>query len=106
MGHSEPLAPKSRFTKGIVRPENGISCSGKRNAFHKREKHREAREWAYRHFPDREHGEWFGYLHRDGSLSTRVEGTLFKGAFHLPRMQLVCMQILDRIAARPSHSQA
>ena len=24
-------------------------------------------------FPDPEHGEWFGYLHRDGSISSTLE---------------------------------
>jgi N-acylglucosamine 2-epimerase len=57
--------------------------------------HREVHDWAYQHFPDPVHGEWFGYLHRDGSLSTRVKGTMWKGPFHLPRMQLYCWKILE-----------
>jgi N-acylglucosamine 2-epimerase len=62
-------------------------------------------EWAYAHFPDREHGEWFGYLHRDGTVSTRLKGNVWKGPFHLPRMQWYCtlriqeMLGLDRGAA-------
>ena len=43
-------------------------------------------DWSFAHFPDREHGEWFGWLHRDGSLSQRAKGNMFKGPFHLPRM--------------------
>jgi N-acylglucosamine 2-epimerase len=43
-------------------------------------------DWSFAHFPDRDHGEWYGYLHRDGSLSQRAKGNLFKGPFHLPRM--------------------
>lgn len=31
--------------------------------------HRMVHDWAYEHFPDPRHGEWFGYLHRDGSLA-------------------------------------
>jgi N-acylglucosamine 2-epimerase len=46
----------------------------------------EVHEWSFAHFPDREHGEWFGYLHRDGRISQRAKGNLFKGPFHLPRM--------------------
>lgn len=56
--------------------------------------HSEIHEWAYRHFPDSEHGEWFGYLHRDGGISSTLKGNLWKGPFHLPRMQLTCWQIL------------
>ncbi|MEZ6138661.1 MAG: AGE family epimerase/isomerase [Pirellulaceae bacterium] len=51
-------------------------------------------DWAYQHFPDADYGEWFGYLHRDGSLSSTLKGNLWKGPFHLPRMQLVCWKLL------------
>lgn len=46
-------------------------------------------------FPDREYGEWFGYFHRDGSLATRIKGNLYKGPFHVPRMYMKCIEILD-----------
>ncbi len=59
--------------------------------------HERVREWTYSHFPDREHGEWYGYLHRDGSVSTVVKGTMYKGFFHIPRMNLVCWEILTRM---------
>lgn len=59
--------------------------------------HRQIRDWAWAHFPDREHGEWFGYLHRDGSLSQRAKGNLWKGPFHLPRMLVMLLRILERI---------
>ena len=50
--------------------------------------HEQVHDWSFAHFPDREHGEWFGWLHRDGSLSQRAKGNAFKGPFHLPRMLL------------------
>ena len=56
--------------------------------------HRMIHDWTYSHFPDADHGEWFGYLHRDGSLSSTLKGNFWKGPFHLPRMQLVCWQLL------------
>lgn len=56
--------------------------------------HRMIHDWTYSHFPDHKHGEWFGYLHRDGRLSVPLKGNLWKGPFHLPRMQLTCWQIL------------
>jgi N-acylglucosamine 2-epimerase len=49
--------------------------------------------WTYSHFPDPEHGEWFGYLHRDGRISSTLKGGLWKGPFHIPRMQLFCWQL-------------
>lgn len=59
--------------------------------------HRTAHNWAYAHFPDPKHGEWYGYLHRDGSLSTRLKGNMWKGFFHLPRMQWYCWQRLEEM---------
>lgn len=56
--------------------------------------HRQVHEWAYAHFPDPLYGEWFGYLHRDGSVATRLKGNMWKGPFHLPRMQWYCWQRL------------
>ncbi len=51
--------------------------------------------WAFEHFPDRQHGEWFGYLHRDGRRSSTLKGNLWKSCFHLPRMLLVAARLLD-----------
>ncbi|WP_286764058.1 MULTISPECIES: AGE family epimerase/isomerase [Rhodopirellula] len=58
--------------------------------------HRQAHDWAYSHFPDHKHGEWFGYLHRDGSLSSELKGNLWKGPFHLPRMQYIAWRWLEK----------
>ncbi len=49
------------------------------------EMHAAVHDWSFQHFPDPEHGEWFGWLHRDGSPSQMAKGSLFKGPFHLPR---------------------
>ena len=57
--------------------------------------HQQIHNWAFQHFPDPQHGEWFGYLHRDGRISSRLKGNLWKGPFHLPRMQLICSQLLE-----------
>ncbi len=47
--------------------------------------------YVHERFVDEQMGEWYGYLHRDGSLSTPLKGNMFKGPFHIPRMYLVCM---------------
>ncbi|NQU11354.1 AGE family epimerase/isomerase [bacterium] len=60
--------------------------------------HRRIHDWSYRYFPDPEHGEWFGYLHRDGSISTTIKGNMWKGPFHVPRMQWYCWQRLAEMA--------
>lgn len=46
-------------------------------------------EWTWRYFPDREYGEWFGYLHRQGDPSHMLKGGKWKTFFHLPRFLLV-----------------
>jgi N-acylglucosamine 2-epimerase len=58
--------------------------------------HRMIHRYAHEAFSDPDHGEWFGYLHRDGRLSTPLKGNQFKGPFHLPRMQWYCWQLLNR----------
>ncbi len=62
------------------------------------ERHRIISEWTYAHFPDHEYGEWYGYLHRDGSVAQPAKGNIFKGPFHVPRMMIrsymLCNEIL------------
>lgn len=62
-------------------------------------RHRQISEWTYAHFPDTEYGEWYGYLHRDGTVAQPAKGNLYKGPFHIPRMMIkgyeLCRSILD-----------
>ena len=57
-------------------------------------RHQLVHEWSFRRFPDPVYGEWYGYLHRDGSVSQPAKGNLYKGPFHLPRMLWRCMRLL------------
>ena len=57
--------------------------------------HKMVHDYAYNKFHDRENGEWFGYLHRDGTVAQTAKGNLFKGPFHLPRQEWYCSQILN-----------
>ena len=50
--------------------------------------HRMASDWTYAHFPDPDYGEWYGYLHRDGTVAQPAKGNIFKGPFHIPRMMM------------------
>jgi N-acylglucosamine 2-epimerase len=52
-------------------------------------------DYSYKHFHDKENGEWFGYLHKDGSLAQTAKGNLFKGPFHLPRQEWYCATLLE-----------
>lgn len=62
--------------------------------------HQQAHQWAWQHLPDRTHGEWYGYLHRDGSVAQPAKGNLFKGPFHIPRMlvksTLLCNELTEQ----------
>lgn len=52
-------------------------------------------KWAFEHFPDEKNGEWFGYLHRDGTVSLQIKGSVWKGPFHLPRQLLNGLLLLN-----------
>ncbi len=56
-------------------------------------------EWTFHHFPDPEYGGWYGYLHRDGSVSTPLKGGLWKGFFHSPRALWLCWKLLAEMVA-------
>jgi len=57
-------------------------------------------EYSWQHFPDTVHGEWFGYLHRDGSVASTLKGNHYKGPFHLPR----CLMMVSQIASELEES--
>ncbi len=58
--------------------------------------------WSEDHFPDHKFGEWFGYLHRDGSIAMDIKASGWKGPFHLPRQQLNCYRLLDEMSRNVS----
>lgn len=60
--------------------------------------HKQIHEYAYTHFHDKENGEWYGYLHRDGRIAQTAKGNLFKGPFHLPRQEWYCYTLLKNYA--------
>ncbi len=57
--------------------------------------HKLVSEWAWKHLKDRKYPEWYGYLHRDGTVAQPAKGNIFKGPFHIPRM-LVKMHELTK----------
>ena len=46
-------------------------------------------DYAFSRYPDREHGEWYGYLHYDGTVANTLKGNISKGPYHLPRMLIL-----------------
>jgi N-acylglucosamine 2-epimerase len=67
--------------------------------------HRQVHDWSFRHFPDPEFGEWFGYLHRDGRVSVQLKGNMWKGPYHLPRMLWYCWKLLGANTGKELQTQ-
>lgn len=88
-------------TEAIIATMYAYKMSGKEKYL---EMHRSISDWTYAHFPDNEYGEWYGYLHRDGSVAQPAKGNIFKGPFHVPRMMIrtsmLCCDILENEASR------
>lgn len=62
------------------------------------ERWRLVHDWAHDHFSDPDNGEWFGYLRRDGSVFNSAKGNMWKGPFHVPRMQLIGARLCEALA--------
>lgn len=56
-------------------------------------------DWAYRHFPDKEYGSWFGYLARDGRVCSEIKGNLYKGFFHTPRQHYMALSLMNELSS-------
>ncbi len=61
--------------------------------------HEKILDYSLNHFHDKEYGEWFGYLHRDGTVSHRLKGNCWKGPYHLSRAQLLCWKLLEQMSS-------
>jgi N-acylglucosamine 2-epimerase len=57
-------------------------------------------EYTWAHFSDKEYGEWFGYLKRDGVPLLKLKGGKWKGCYHVPRGLYQCWKTLDKIAKK------
>ena len=54
-------------------------------------------DYAFKHFSEHETGEWLGYLRRDGKpTEPAVKGHTYKGAFHVMRMLIKCLELLNK----------
>jgi N-acylglucosamine 2-epimerase len=57
-------------------------------------------DYTWSHFPDPLHGEWYGYLNRQGEVLMPLKGGKWKGCFHVPRALYQCWQIFDKMATQ------
>ncbi len=61
-------------------------------------------DYTWKHFPDPENGEWFGYLNRQGQPLLSLKGGKWKGCFHVPRGLYQSWNTLQQLAARQTLS--
>ena len=59
----------------------------------------EVDRYTFARFPDPEHGEWFGYLDREGRVTHTFKGGPYKGCFHVPRALRVVSALLRDMEA-------
>lgn len=73
----------------------GYQLTGKEECWQWFEK---VHKYTWNHFKDREDGEWFGYLNRQGEVLIPLKGGKWKGCFHVPRGLYQCWKTLEKIA--------
>lgn len=81
-------------TEGIIASLYAYEATGNHKYL---DMHRKVNDWAYNHLPDTHYPEWFGYLHRDGTVAQTAKGNLFKGPFHIPRMLIKSAGLINNI---------
>ena len=55
-------------------------------------------DYTWKHFPDPQYGEWFGYLNRRGEVLLPLKGGKWKGCFHVPRGLFQCWKTLEKLS--------
>ena len=59
--------------------------------------YKKVHQYTWKHFPDPEHGEWYGYLNRQGDPLLTLKGGKWKGCFHVPRALYQCWKTFEEI---------
>lgn len=54
-------------------------------------------DWTWKHFPEHEFGEWYGYLSRNGEPLLTLKGGKWKGCYHIPRGLYQSWKTLEKI---------
>jgi N-acylglucosamine 2-epimerase len=62
--------------------------------------YKKVHDYAWSHFADQEHGEWFGYLNRRGEVLLNLKGGKWKGCFHVPRALYLCWQQFEALSSQ------
>ncbi len=54
-------------------------------------------EYTWSHFPDSRHGEWYGYLNRQGSPHLTLKGGKWKSCYHTARFMVECWNNFEQM---------
>lgn len=54
-------------------------------------------DYAWQRYPDPDHGEWYGYLNRQGQINNRCKSNHWKCCFHVPRALFEISTMLSEI---------
>lgn len=54
-------------------------------------------DYTWKHFVDKEYGEWYGYLNRRGEVLIPAKGGKWKGCFHIPRGLLQLWKTMELV---------
>jgi N-acylglucosamine 2-epimerase len=60
-------------------------------------------DYTWSKFVDEQHGEWFGYLNRQGEVLLPLKGGKWKGCFHVPRGLYQLYSVMDKLSQSPNH---
>ena len=58
-------------------------------------RYRELDSYCRAHFYDQQYGEWYMYLHRDGTPKNTDKGNAYKSAFHIPRALMKLVDLFE-----------
>jgi len=80
--------------ESLVAMLKGYACTGKKENLYWFDK---VHQYTWKHFKDRDYGEWFGYLNRRGEVLLPLKGGKWKGCFHVPRGLYQCWRVLEKL---------
>jgi N-acylglucosamine 2-epimerase len=80
--------------EALIATARGYQLTGDEEMFNWFEK---IHDYTWDHFPDAEHGEWFGYLARDGKVNNECKANQWKACFHLPRALYMISDIFSQV---------
>lgn len=66
-------------------------------------------EYTWNSFVDKQNGEWYGYLNREGKVFQDMKGGKWKGCFHVPRGMFLLWRLMEKLekkySANPLYSK-